>query len=293
MAQAVTNAQLQQMLGEQQAQFQAALSQQQQLFAQQLQQMQQLVAAGAAHAGPHHGGPNLRFPKPDSYSALPRESPPNHLHQVETYLTAYGVDLNTTAAVTHAAGFLAGSALKWYRLHLNSVATGLEADFPNFEAYEQALISKFAPAEPEREARNRLEKLRQTGSAREYARNFITLMLDIPEMREKDRLEKFMRGLKPHLRLQLELKGPSTLQRALEWAVRIDQLMWDAQHYRSGNFASNSSSGNNSGANNGPAPMELGAAEPKPSWRRNAPGQHSSGGNIRNDTSGSRHNRLK
>ena len=44
----------------------------------------------------------------------------------------------------------------------------------------------------------------QTGTVREFVRGFTTLMLDIRDMSEKDKMFYFFEGLKPWVRIELQ-----------------------------------------------------------------------------------------
>jgi hypothetical protein len=217
-------AQIQQLAG----QF-AVLSQEHQVAIQQLQAAQQQIAAlqpavAAAHAA---NICRIKPPKPPVFSGRNREpSPQNWTHQVETYLRASNVDLTAAVSVTYAAGFLADSALTWYRLHLADVARGVALEFVDWEAFKSALTTRFTPISPERTARQRLTTLRQGRSARAYAQEFNLCMIELPEMGEKDRIYRFLEGLQPEIRIHVELKNPKTLAEAIEWAIQTDSLVW-------------------------------------------------------------------
>ena len=100
----------------------AALTQQHQAVVAELQTARQQIAAmqpNLVAAAAAQGQPRIKPPKPPVFSGRNREpSPQNWVHQMETYLRASSVDLHNPAAVTHAAGFLADSALKIGRAHV-------------------------------------------------------------------------------------------------------------------------------------------------------------------------------
>jgi hypothetical protein len=79
------------------------------------------------------------------------------------------------------------------------------------------------PFLPEKEylARQSLKRLRHTGSIRDYVKQFTTLMLDISDMSEKDRLFLFMDGLKKWAEQELTRQGVKHLASALAAAERL------------------------------------------------------------------------
>jgi hypothetical protein len=252
---------------------------------QQLQQAQVQLQnfAGGAPAGNRFAA---RLPKPELFSGY-HKGPKvmNWTHQMENYLRASSVPLDGTS-VTFAAGYLCNSALTWYRMYLQNVQQGTAAVLNSWNEFKDALVRRFQLTSPERTARDKLAKLQQFKSARAYADTFNTYMLEIPNMNEQDRIDRFIRGLKPQLRLQAELRRPASLAEAMELAIQVDALLWQNRNsqqsrsfgsrYRSSVPYSYRQQQYNS-SNSGPQPMELGCAQSRPLWKR-IPGQHRSSG---------------
>jgi len=242
----------------------AALTQQHQAVVAELQTARQQIAAmqpNLVAAAAAQGQPHIKPPKPPVFSGRNREpSPQNWVHQMETYLRASSVDLHNPAAVTHAAGFLADSALTWYRMHLADVARGIIQDYANWEEFRTDLITRFTPISPERTARQKLVTLKQRQSVRAYAQEFNMCMIELPEMNEKDRIFRFLEGLKPEVRIHVELKNPATLAEAIEWAIQTDSLVWQI---KTGPPLVGRHPRQIVPTTNGPVPMELGAMNPR------------------------------
>lgn len=197
----------------------SALSQQHQAVVLELHAAQQHIAAMQSNvaAATSQIQPRIKPPKPPVFSGHNREpSPQNWVHQMETYLRANNVDLTNPTAVTYAAGFLADSALTWYRMHSADVARGVTQEYNNWDEFRTALITRFTPISPERTARQKLATLKQRQSVRAYAQEFNLCMIELPEMNEKDRIFRFLEGLKPEVRIHVELKNPRTLAEAIE-----------------------------------------------------------------------------
>ena len=141
------------------------------VVAQQLGEVRQLQQATPTSSPTSNtSSVRLKLPKPPVFTGRNREPTPiNWGHQMETYLQANSVNLNAGDVVPYVAGYLADSALTWYRIHVANVQKGLEQDFNTWFAFKEALIQRFTPISPERTARQKLVTLRQTTSVRSYA----------------------------------------------------------------------------------------------------------------------------
>lgn len=222
---------------------------------QQLSEHHRMLEFTRAHG---QSSPSLKLPKPAVFTGQKRDpTPQNWVHSMENYLVANSMDLTTPASVSIAAGYLADSALTWYRLYLAEVERGGVEAYDSWATFKTALLRRFTPIAPEVTARSKLCNLKQTQSVQSYAMEYNKYMLDIPDMNEKDRIDRFLRGLKCDVRVLVELQKPPTLMDAIELATQVDSIMWQA---RKGPLnGSNSSS--HPHVSTGPTPMELGAAE--------------------------------
>ncbi|KAE8690049.1 hypothetical protein F3Y22_tig00110929pilonHSYRG00045 [Hibiscus syriacus] len=72
------------------------------------------------------------------------------------------------------------------------------------EEDKNELKTSFLPENVDYNAHKKLRELSHTGTIREYVREFSTLMLDIKDMSERDKLFHFLEGLKPWARLELQ-----------------------------------------------------------------------------------------
>ena len=245
---------------------------------------QQLQDTRSQVNGTRHTGPKL--PKPPFFTGKGSDSSVlNWTHQMETFMVASSLDTGTAQAVRYAAGYLTDSALTWYRLRLQNAGPGNADAFNNWQEFKAALISSFQPIAPERAARDKLSTLHQVKLARQYADAYNQCILEIPDMAEGDRINGFLRGLRPKVRLHVELQKPTTLS-AIELAIQVDTLMWQAERgsppqykgwrwddkknhetsmyqdaYREDGTRGNFSTPR---TNDGPVPMELGSVQSLP-----------------------------
>ena len=76
-----------------------------------------------------------------------------------------------------------------------------------WEEFKADLKRQFYPENAEDEARGKLRRLTQKGSICEYVKEFSELLLEIPDMSEKDSLFSFMDGLAGWAKMELQRRG--------------------------------------------------------------------------------------
>ena len=114
--------------------------------------------------------------------------------------------------------FLAGDAKLWWR-------TRVGADKPHIQTWEQLKVElkgQFLPSHGSWLAHEALKRLKQTGSVREYVKQFSSLMLDIEKMTDEDRLFNFMSGLQAWAQTELRRQDVKDLQTAM---AAVDALV--------------------------------------------------------------------
>lgn len=244
--------QQQQAMQQQQQFMQQAMQQQQQ----DIQALQQQIAAAPAQAPPaapvpvqpqpQAPGVVIKVPKPELFSGQKPAALQGWLLAMSNYLQTQRVNLASQDAVRYAAAFLTHSALQWYHLQVQN--NNNQVPFADFPAFQQALTRYLLPVDPATTARNAMDTLKQRTSAQQYVTAFNTLLLQLPDMSEADRIHNFVRGLKYAVRKDVSLANPRTLAQAMETAITADSTLYRLQQ--------GAPSGQHS---NGPAPMELGA----------------------------------
>lgn len=202
----------------------------------------------------------LKIPKPPETNGR-QPSPVNWCHKMETYLAAEGANLNNSSTVVVAAAYLKDAALNWYRQHEQNVAAGKAHPYASWDEFKKAFITRFTPVDPEVDARERLDRLAQTRSVFAYAQEFNTYMLELPHMDENDRIHRFIRGLKPEVRIHVKLQQPTTLHDAVELAIKADSMVWERGRNGNNRFSNPTSGNHGAVTRTGPAPMELGVVE--------------------------------
>jgi len=151
-------------------------------------------------------------------------------------------------AMDHIYLYLKGSASLWWRKLLVDNA---QARSWTFEQFARELTNRYSSATVIRLARDKINSLRQTGSATAYNDEFNKLALRIPDMTAAEAMDKYVRGLKADVATRLAVQQPQDLQLAMNMAVEVDRRLWTQASYRQQQQQQH-------GGNGGPVPMELG-----------------------------------
>jgi hypothetical protein len=215
--------------------------------------IQQQVAAALAQQ-PAAAAPalNLKPAKPRIYSADRNDDPDVWLFQFDQYADI--VHLSDTDRVKLAATFLAGPAGVWWR----ATVIGLKQLPPpdnmlTWPQFKQRLIHQFKPVDSAKIARDRLAELKQIGSVMKYNNDFNRLMLEAGNVGPVEALDRYTRGLKRDIRMEVDLAGVTTLQEAQAKAQRVDSITWTSR----APYAYNNNRSSVVPPPNGYAPMDL------------------------------------
>jgi hypothetical protein len=138
----------------------------------------------------------------DSYFALTKAEPPAVYHYLNTILT--------------------GDAATWFRFHYRN----LEPSTVTWSTVKDALLAYFVPPNHFRRLRDEWAYARQTTTVNEYYTLLTQLAMQIPGIDEPTFLDKFIRGLKPKTRTEVELHDPQTLNEAVRIADRFDSIVY-------------------------------------------------------------------
>ena len=221
----------------------------------QLAQQQQASAAAAAAAAPR--APTLKPAKPETFDASKAGNrADNWLFQLNEYFNACNVH-NDLERVAYAGAMLRGAAATWWRQRRTYAASGAMADITIWSQFCNELRTQFTVINAEKIARDQLAALKQTGAVQSYAIKFRDITIQIPDITDKEKMDRFVRGLKPRLQHELAIHEPPTLDDAIRLAERIDAVdfSWQQRGYRTPSTDHHHSR---------PEPMELGYIETKP-----------------------------
>ena len=96
-------------------------------------------------------------------------------------------------------------------------------------SFQNELINMFKPVNSKKIARDKLAMLKQTNSVAKYNFDFTQLCLEINDISESEKLDKYVRGLKDRIRVEVELAEPTTLPQAMSKAQRIDNITYQSR----------------------------------------------------------------
>ena len=91
--------------------------------------------------------------------------------------------------------YLMGVAKLWWRTRLEGDAESSRPQISTWETLKRELKEQFFPTNAAWLALESLRRLKQTGTVRDYVMEFNSLMLDIKNMYEEDKLFNFVSGL--------------------------------------------------------------------------------------------------
>ena len=177
-------------------------------------------AVGSEKADERASSSKVKIPGPTPFggerSAKELE---NFLWDMETYFRATKVV--EAEKVSIASMFLTGDAKLWWRTRLSEDGSAGRAGIDSWEALKMELKNQFLPCNTSWVARESLRNLRHSGTLREYVQNFSSLLLDIRDMSEEDKLFNFMVGLQPWAQAELRRQGVKDVQTAIAAADRL------------------------------------------------------------------------
>src|ERR1700682_2438211 len=127
-----------------------------------------------------------------------------------------------------AATYLSGKAATWWRgLVMQQPDTDIDAI--TWDQFASGLVSMFKPVNAKKIARDKLAVLRQTHSVAKYNYDIGQLFLEIGDIHDTEKLDRYIRGLKDKVRMEVELTEPTTLAVAMSKAQRVDGITYHSR----------------------------------------------------------------
>lgn len=201
--------------------------------------------------------PLVKPAKPDAFKGGRKIA--SWLFTVEQYFAAARV-VSDEQRLALAATLLRDTAADWWRgLNLAPRMPG-EPVVASWEEFKQKITNHFQPIHEEDFARQLIRALKQHKTVREYTREFQSIILQIPTMDERSRVDHFTAGLKQDVRRWVKLQDPKTLEGAISVAERYQTMvMQDSAAMRAYRELGKGSS-YHPGGNNNATPMDIGSA---------------------------------
>ena len=122
---------------------------------------------------------------------------------------------------------LRDEALLWYR---SSYENWDPATPLTWEILRAAMRQYFAPPNEDRRLQDEWANLKQYGTVFEYVSVLTALAMRIPGLSQNQILDKFIRGLKPKTRIEVELRDPKTPDEAYRLADRFDRIVYGTRN---------------------------------------------------------------
>lgn len=217
----------------------------------------------------------MKVPKPDNFRGKPHEDIHAFVFSVENYFAAEATQPGDATKVQVASGYFKENALAWWMNVAKSEATTdpTISVLTSWERFKARVTAYFSPEGAVRANRDRLHSLTQTKSVADYTYAFNKLIAIIPGIGSDELIHAYVKGLKPAVRIEVELRAPPTVEIAQRIATRVDEIIYTARPRTKAPYPDRRP-GTGTG-NGGPTPMELGYIGVAEHGNRGKPGRPS------------------
>ncbi|CAI7889198.1 unnamed protein product [Closterium sp. NIES-53] len=174
-----------------------------------------VAAANSSPAAPPDGNQRARPALPDLF--FPGRNQPvvsRWLFLVEQFLLLSHILPAEWTAFTGT--LLRGSAITWWQ--------SVHATIQSWDQFKLIFTATFQPVNPNIRARDALAALKQLKSVQDYASRFRDIAQEILDLSDAERMDRFKRGLKTNVRMEVELRDCSTLEEMIRVAERYDSV---------------------------------------------------------------------
>ncbi|KAF2288722.1 hypothetical protein GH714_011505 [Hevea brasiliensis] len=162
----------------------------------------------------------VEVPKPSVYSgARNAKEIDNFLWSLEQYFRAIGTT-DDAKKVDHAPLYLVDTAMVWWRRRHGDMEKGL-CTIASWDEFKRELKRQFYPENAAHEARARLRRLSHKGGIRDYVKEFMETLLEIPDYPDAEALFAFTDGLQTWARMEIERRGAQDLATAISIAESL------------------------------------------------------------------------
>ncbi|KAK9667740.1 hypothetical protein RND81_13G008300 [Saponaria officinalis] len=164
--------------------------------------------------------PKIKVPEPPKYSGE-RDSKEidNFLWSIEHYFSNVHI-LDDDTKIRTATLYLIKDAILWWRRREADIQRGT-CTITTWVEFKTDFKKQFYPENAAEVALKKLRNLRQTGTIRDYVKQFSTLSLEIVDMHESISLLYFMDGLKRGAEQELKRRDVKTLSDAIACAESL------------------------------------------------------------------------
>nr|CAN72338.1 hypothetical protein VITISV_038599 [Vitis vinifera] len=167
------------------------------------------VAVSARFMATHEAS-RVEVPKPHGFSGKrDAKELDNFLWHMERYFEAITLTDEATKLRT-ATLYLTDTATLWWRQRFADMEKGI-CTIETWEDFKREIKRQFYPEDVAYLARKNMRRLKHTSSIRDYVKKFSSLMLEIPNMTEKELLFNFMDNLQGWAEQELRCRGVQDL----------------------------------------------------------------------------------
>ncbi|KAL5815082.1 hypothetical protein ACOSQ3_025877 [Xanthoceras sorbifolium] len=174
----------------------------------------------AVSSGAFQGAPKKEIPKPKEFDGKrDAKEVDNFIWHIERYFEAVKIT-DDQEQIRTATLYLADTATLWWRRRHADIQRGT-CTIDSWDDFKKELKKQFYPEDAAYLARKNLKKLKQTGSIRDYVKEFTNLMLEVPNMSDDELLFNFMDNLQPWAEVELRRRNVQNLAEAIAIAESL------------------------------------------------------------------------
>lgn len=141
---------------------------------------------------------------------------PGTIEAWSSHMDSYVSATDPKDACRIACTYLDGEAFTWWHSYSQSTTV------PNWTALRTALLRRFSPLNKIQAARDKLHSWRQIKDVGTFNRTFLSVVMDIPDITEAEKIDRYSRGLKRDIWQALCLKTYIDLESLMTDALRIE-----------------------------------------------------------------------
>lgn len=186
-----------------------------QLLQQQQQQQQQTHISMNNHTTSY----TIKPSKPSTFNGDRHSNAESWCLTLENYFHATGIV--DPYCVPFGVSQLREDAVIWWSQE-SQTRTQQQNPIHTWEQFKQAFLSQYQPVEAAETARTALDVLKQRGPVDAYCNQFLRHIHHIKNCTVDEQLFLFKKGLKDHIRTEVRMSHPTTLQKAMSVAIQAD-----------------------------------------------------------------------
>ncbi|KAL5835879.1 hypothetical protein ACOSQ3_015431 [Xanthoceras sorbifolium] len=174
----------------------------------------------AVNGGAFQGAPKKEVPKPKAFDGKrDAKEVDNFIWHMERYFEAVRIT-DDQEQIRTATLYLVDTATLWWRRRHVDIQRGT-CTIDSWDDFKKELKKQSYPEDAVYLARKNLKKLKQTGSIRNYVKEFSSLMLEVPNMSDDELLFNFMDNLQPWAEVELRRRNVQNLVEAIAIAESL------------------------------------------------------------------------